>query len=588
MRLAVLVKQIPKFEEIELGEDGRLRRDGIELELNPYCRRAVSKACELAVERPGSRVTVFTLGPPAADDSLREAIAWGLDREVDICGVHVTDTAFAGSDTLATAKALAAALTRHGPFDLVLTGRNSVDADTGQVGPEVAQLLDLPFLTGVRYLAVDDIKVDARCEHDDGWLQAEVALPAILSCAERLCEPTKVDPPGRAAVPAARIVRIGAGDLGAGPWGQAGSPTWVGPVKVIAVDRARHRWPDASLDEQVDRALTALVERGALAGARVAPAATVPPSRPGAPLVMVLAEPNREHGTRELLGAAAALTGNVLAVTVTEPDPEVLTGWGADEIVHLVGENVEEDVAGAVGSLARDENPWAILAQSTAWGREVAARVAAQLDAGLTGDAVELDVTDGRLIAWKPAFGGQLVAAIGCDSPVQMATVRAGVMPKLMPRAGRQEFTYETITLEPGGRVRVLARTREDDIEVLADADAVIGIGTGVPPDEYDALEALRRALGAEFGATRKVTDRGWLPRSRQIGITGRTIAPRLYVSIGASGKFNHTVGVRAAGTVLAINPDPDAPIWDAADVGIVADWRAAVPLLVERLAPLS
>ena len=136
--------------------------------------------------------------------------------------------------------------------------------------------------------------------------------------------------------------------------------------------------------------------------------------------------------------------------------------------------------------------------------------------------------------------------------------------------------------------MRVLARTREDDIEVLADADAVIGIGTGVPPDEYDALEALRRALGAEFGATRKVTDRGWLPRSRQIGITGRTIAPRLYVSIGASGKFNHTVGVRAAGTVLAMNPDPDAPIWDAADVGIVADWRAAVPLLVERLAPLS
>src|SRR5258705_11328691 len=101
---------------MELGLDGRLRRDGIELELNPYCRRAVSKAVELAAERPGSRVTVLPLGPPAADDTLREAIAWGVERAVDIEGVLVTDPAFAGSDTLATAKALAAALAHEGPF----------------------------------------------------------------------------------------------------------------------------------------------------------------------------------------------------------------------------------------------------------------------------------------------------------------------------------------------------------------------------------------------------------------------------------------------------------------------------------------
>src|SRR3954470_19042942 len=207
---------------MELGPDGRLRRDGVEPEMNPYCRRAVSKAVELAAERGGSRVTVFTLGPPAADDTLREAIAWGLDRDTDIRGVHVTDAAFAGSDTLATAKALAATLRREGPFDLVLTGRNSVDADTGQVGPELAELLDLPFLTGVRYLSIEGTRVDARCEHDDGWLQAEVRLPAILSCAERLTDPTKVDPAGRDAVPAERVRTMSAADLGPGPWGQDG------------------------------------------------------------------------------------------------------------------------------------------------------------------------------------------------------------------------------------------------------------------------------------------------------------------------------------------------------------------------------
>jgi electron transfer flavoprotein alpha subunit len=138
--------------------------------------------------------------------------------------------------------------------------------------------------------------------------------------------------------------------------------------------------------------------------------------------------------------------------------------------------------------------------------------------------------------------------------------------------------------LTPRGRVRVLARTRNDDLDVLAEAHTVIGVGTGVPPDAYDDLEPLRTLLQAELGATRKVTDKGWLPRSRQIGITGRSIAPCLFVSVGASGKFNHAVGIRAAGTVLAINPDANAPIFASADAGIVGDWRDVLPLLVEQL----
>jgi electron transfer flavoprotein alpha subunit len=596
VHIAVLVKQIPKFEEMELGPDGRLRRDGIEPEMNPYCRRAVSKAVELAAVREGSRVAVFTLGPTAADDTLREAIAWGLDQGVNITGVHVTDVAFSGSDTLATAKALAAALEHEAAaqgarFDLVLTGRNSVDADTGQVGPELAELLDLPFLTGVRHLAISGTQVDARCEHDDGWMQAEVELPAVLSCAERLCEPTKVDPAGRAAVPADRIRRLTAADLGPGPWGAEASPTWVGPVKVMAVSRARRSRPDAPLAEQVRDAVHALRERGALRDATDERTETVPPHRPAArgPAIAVVAEPDRAHSTRELLGAAARLAtdidGRVVAITLEDPKPAVLAAWGADEIVHLTLPNVEEDVANAVVRWARTSAPWAIVTGSTAWGREVASRVAARLDTGLTGDAVDLEVGEGRMIAWKPAFGGQLVAAIGATSPIQMATVRAGMITAPAPRSVTHEPSVRRIATDASrGRVRVLARTRDDDLDALAEAAVVIGVGRGVAPNEYDALEPLRVLLGAELGATRKVTDEGWLPRARQVGITGRSIAPRLFVSIGASGKFNHTVGVRAARTVLAINPDLNAPIFQAADVGIVADWRDALPLLVSEL----
>ena len=123
MRIAALVKQIPAFAEMTLRPDGRLEREGLELEMNPYCRRAVAQAVELAAAVGDGTVTVFTLGPPSAEDVLREAIAWGTENAVTVEGVLVTDPAFAGSDTLATARALAAAITREGPFDLVLLGR---------------------------------------------------------------------------------------------------------------------------------------------------------------------------------------------------------------------------------------------------------------------------------------------------------------------------------------------------------------------------------------------------------------------------------------------------------------------------------
>ena len=226
--------------------------------------------------------------------------------------------------------------------------------------------------------------------------------------------------------------------------------------------------------------------------------------------------------------------------------------------------------------------PWAIVTGSTAWGREVASRIAARLGAGLTGDAVDLEVAADRLVAWKPAFGGQLVAAIEASSPIQMATVRPGMLPAPVSRwrrASRRRSLGVRAAASGCWHVRGTTTSTSSPIR-----DAVIGVGLGVPPDEYDTLEPLRGLLGAELGATRKVTDKGWLPRSRQVGITGRSIAPRLFVSIGASGKFNHAVGLRAAGTVLAINHDAAAPIFQAADVGIIGDWRAVLPLLVAEL----
>src|ERR1700674_2418933 len=441
MRIAALVKQIPAFEEMELGPDGRLRRERLDLEMNPYCRRAVSQACELAAAVGDGTVTALTLGPPSAEDTLREAIAWAQELGGSCEGVLITDPEFAGSDTLATARALAAAIEREGRFDLVLTGRNSVDADTGQVGPELAELLGLPFATGARYLSLQGVTLHIRCEHDDGFAQVEVDLPAVVSCAERLIDPCKVEPLGRATVPRAQLRTVTAAELGPGPWGAAGSPTRVGTVRLHAVVRDQVVL-DGPVDAQVRRAVDLLAEGGALEhghdGERTD---TVPPAEgERGDAVAVVIEPDRAHVSRELLGAAARLAvridGHVVALCVEPPEPATLGSWGADAAVHLDGSTVEEDVAGAVVDWARAAAPWAVLVTSTAWGREVAARAAARIGAGLTGDAVDLEVgDDGRLIAWKPAFGGQLVAAITATSPVQLATVRAGVLPLPAPRS---------------------------------------------------------------------------------------------------------------------------------------------------------
>ncbi|HKY76296.1 MAG TPA: FAD-binding protein [Acidimicrobiia bacterium] len=598
MRIAVVVKQVPAFAEMALDADGRLIRTGLPLELNPYCRRAVSQAVELARAGTESTVTVITLGPPAAEDTLREALAWGLERGVDIDGILVSDPAFAGSDTLATARALAAALRLTGPYDLVLSGRNSVDSETGQVPPELAELLAFPLLTGVRELRLEGTTVHARCEHDDGWVEVEVDLPALLTCAERLIAPCKVDPAGREAVPAERIGRLAAADLGPGPWGQAGSPTSVGAVRVHEVSREGIVL-EGPVEAQVRKAVDVLVRRGALAarpdGAAHSPGEAVPGhgNRSG-PAVAVVLEADRPHVAQELLSAAAVLAESIDGHVVALADPADagsdsgrLGAWGADEVVLLrpaprAEALVAEDVAGALAEWADQARPWAVLAPSTAWGREVAGRAAARLDAGLTGDAVGFDVADGRLVAWKPAFGGQVVAAITASSPVQMATVRPGMLPRREPR--RDGAVVTRLDVAPRSRTRTLAQARDDDTNVLAEAAVVVGVGEGLRPEDYAALDPLLSVLGAELGATRKVTDKGWMPHARQIGITGRSIAPNLYVAVALSGKFNHMVGVRSAGTILAINEERDMPVFAAADVGIIGDWREVVSSLVAEL----
>lgn len=591
LRVAALIKQIPRFEGLTLGPGGRLVREGLELEINPYCRRAVAKGVELA-RATGGTCTVVTLGPPSAAQALREMVAAGADSALHIC-----DPAFAGSDTLATAHALRAALAQLDALDLVLVGLNSVDADTGQVGPELAELLGMRFASGVRTFELEADFCRVGCERDDGWLELRLPLPAVLSVAERLCKPAKASPAASSSVPAWQIEQVGASSLGPGPWGSCGSPTVVGQVRVVTSGRLQRRLT-GDLCAQVDRAVQILAQRGALdaseqgghAGWSSCAGSPELDGVVGLASIAVLVEPNRHQVTSELLGAANHVGGSPSHLTAlcveTEDEAWLIDHQQADEVVRIeTWAEEEEAIAATIAAWASEAKPAALVGPSTSWGRHVMSRIAARLGVGLTGDAIGLEVHDGRLIALKPAFGGQFVAEVSTRSDVQMVTVRPGILTPLSPKDRRKTPRSVHLAVPGPSTVEVVRRVPDRTLEALNSASTLLGVGMGVAQENYGELKPFLALLGAELVATRKVTDRGWLARARQVGITGLALRPRLYVVIGVSGHFNHMVGVRAAGTVLAVNSDPDAAVFESCDVGIVGDWRTTLPLLTAGLA---
>lgn len=580
--VAVLVKQVPAVADIPVRSDGRLHRETAAAELNPHCRRALAKGIELARQLDTS-CTVLTLGPPRAESVLVEALACGADR-----AFLITDARLAGADTLATARALAAALTVTGPYDLVLTGRNSVDSDTGQVGPQVAELAGMAFVGPAREMHLHGDAVAVRSELDDGWRESEAFFPVVMSCAERLCAPAKMpDPPGAEEL-RARVQRLTADDLGPGPWGQAGSPTVVESVDALARPR-RPAGPGGIAGGQLDR-LIEVIGRSAPAEqlAPVAECATA-----AGPLVAVLAEPGQARLTRELLGGAAGLAAAAGGrVTVIAGDGDPATGgpaggdagaWGADEAVVVANGTGEAPLASAVASWCGWRRPAVLLAPGSNWGREVAGRTAARLGAGLVGDAIDVTWDDGLLRCVKAVAGGSQAALIRCTSATAMATVRPGVFPLRPPRKARPipVLRMAAASIE---RTYHIERTTEADVAALGAARVVVGVGSGVAAGDYPLVHELCGVLGAQLVATRRVTDAGLLPQHRQVGLTGRSIAPAVYLALGVSGKPNHMIGVRRASFIAAVNTDPSAPVFAAADVGIVADWRDVARELISRV----
>jgi len=540
------------------------------LVLNPFCRRAVAQACELAAAVGDGTVTVLALGPPSAERVVREAMAAAAETDVACDGLLLDDPT---TDPVEVARALADALLDAGGYDLVLTGRRGVDEDGGHIGAQVAARLALPFVGPARYLSLQRSTLHVRCQLDDGWAQASVELPAVVSCAERLIEPSSAPVSPRAPDPVTRL------------------------VPATSRDATRHRprrvavQPRPPRDRRVldgPSAVADAVERLATRGARRDHRWTtdLPATAHGrGDAIGVLVEPGRAEDARDLLGAAARLRsvgGHVVAVGPAA-EPRVLGAWGADQVLRLEGSAAPEDVASAVVAWATTAAPVALLVTSTDWGREVAARTVVALDARLVAGATGLEADGGALRVESTVLAGQLLATTTLHERPAVVTVQPGAVPRSQPRSPAG-VTSSAATVAACSRVHVRSRTRDAGLAALDRASVVVGVGLGVHPSDYPRLVPLLRALPAELACTRPVADRGWLPPGRQVGLTGRRLTPRLYITLGIWGAFEHLVGVAGAATILAVHPDRAAPVLEAADIGIVADWRDVVGPLATAL----
>ena len=306
--------------------------------------------------------------------------------------------------------------------------------------------------------------------------------------------------------------------------------------------------------------------------------------------------------TYELLGAgrlladqrevelAAVLIGNDL-----EDEAKELFSRGADKVYLAESEGLadflDEPYSRILSRLIREHKPEIVLTGATAIGRSLIPRVAAEIKTGLTADCTELaiDEEQGLLLQTRPAFGGNIMATIICeDYRPQMATVRYKVMKEADPdpeRSGeliRVKVTPDEII----SRTRFLESVEELEYAVnITEADIIVSGGRGMKgPENYAILQELAGLLDGAVGASRAAVDADWIPYSHQVGQTGKTVQPKVYIACGISGAIQHLVGMQSSEIIIAINKDPDAPIFSVATYGMVGDLFEIVPALIKRL----
>lgn len=289
-------------------------------------------------------------------------------------------------------------------------------------------------------------------------------------------------------------------------------------------------------------------------------------------------------------GVSAEVDALVFGASGASAGASGLGKFGAARILAAESDQLQqyapELAAQIVTDVAKSGDYFAVVFPATALGKDLAPRVAAKLDVPLATDVTAMTVDSGELLVTRPVYSGRAMATVVLQATPRLVSIRPNLFrPQERPAAGSAEMVAVP-NVESRVRVREVKAATGGKLDV-GEASIIVSGGRGLKgPENWHLLEALRDALGSNcaLGASRAVVDAGWRPHGEQVGQTGKTVAPQLYFAVGISGAMQHLAGMRSAKTIVAINKDPDAPIFKVADYGLVGDVTEILPRLAEEI----
>ncbi|MFH1382349.1 MAG: FAD-binding protein [Chloroflexota bacterium] len=628
MNYVVLVKQVPDIKKIPNEawdwEKGILKRALLDNVLNELDKQALAFALKLKENLPG-KVVCLTMGPPFADEVLRYSMAVGADL-----GVLLTDRKLGGADTAATAYPLGQAIRRiekeifNGDRNyMVVSGMQSVDGDTAQVPPQIAEELGIAHIAYATSFDLDNgnLKISRITR-----LGTEVLMPTQYPCMVTVTNwtlPLNTSFVRTRWAAQQKLYQWSAADVGCedSRVGLAGSRTTV--FRIFSPREVSTRGCALETDpvKLVKLLKEAYATKLATAGEKEkGPSYQVPEGKTPAYHGDLWVYAEQEGGeinpaTFELLGKVTELAGQlkekvgvVLVGKGVKPLAKQLIAYGADKVYLSDHESLKDFLpvpyTRVAAELIEKYKPQMMLFSATPLGRELAPRVAYRSGSGLTADCTGLDIMDFKrgslemiavLRQTRPALGGNIMASIITqNAKVQMSTARPGVMRALAPDSQRQGETIEyvpAITAADAGVKIISAEVRPPTSEI-GEAVLIVCGGAGCKTKEgFDKYvrplaDSLSKSMGEEamVGASRVAVESGFIDRSHQIGQTGQTVKPKIYVGVGISGAVQHLTGMQNSDIIVAINKDPNARIFRACDFGVVGNIEEVVPELIKAL----
>jgi electron transfer flavoprotein alpha subunit len=295
------------------------------------------------------------------------------------------------------------------------------------------------------------------------------------------------------------------------------------------------------------------------------------------------------EGRRIANSLGSDLTAIVIGSNIENVAGE-LGKYGAERVLVADHPALTEYLTDCYTKVAADiigtEDPDVVILGASTQGKDLSARLSARLNAPLAMECVQIRVEDGNLVVTRPMYGGKIIADVALNGKPQMVAIRPNAMSIAeSPGTG----TIEKVDVDPGdGTLQFIEKKLETEKVELTEADIIVSGGRGMGGPDYAVVEKLAELLGGAVGASRSAVDEGWRPHSDQVGQTGKVVSPNLYIACGISGAIQHLAGMSTSKVIVALNKDPEAPIFSKADYGIVGDLFEVIPLLTEELAKLK